>query len=37
MSLAKLTAFERFFDRTTVAVVLALGLALSVGTALVGA
>lgn len=35
MSLAKLTAFERFFDRTAVAVSLFLGLALAAGTALV--
>ena len=37
MSLAQLTAFERFFDRATVAVVLTLGLALSAATAFVGA
>jgi len=37
MSLAKLTAFERLFDRSAVAVTLFLGLALAAGTALVGA
>jgi len=36
MSLAKLTAFERLFDRSTVAVTLFLGLALAAGTAFVG-
>ena len=37
MSLAKLTAFGRFFDRSTVVVTLFLGLALSAATVLVGA
>jgi hypothetical protein len=37
MSLAQLKAVERFFDRTTVAVVLFLGLALSAATVFVGA
>lgn len=37
MSLAKLTAFERLFDRSAVAVTLFLGLAIAAGTALVGA
>ena len=35
MSLAIFTAFERFLDRTSVAVTVALGLALAAGTALV--
>ena len=37
MSLAKLTAVERMFDRAAVAITLFLGLALAAGTALVGA
>jgi hypothetical protein len=37
MSLAKLTAFERLFDRSAVAVTLLLGLAITAGTALIGA
>jgi hypothetical protein len=37
MSLAKLTAVERMFDRASVALTLFLGLALAAGTALVGA
>jgi hypothetical protein len=37
MSLAKLTAFERLFDRSAVFVTLLMGLALTAGTALVGA
>ena len=37
MSLAKLTAIGRLIDRSTVAVTLFLGLALSAATALVGA
>jgi hypothetical protein len=37
MSLAKLTAFERFFDRSTVAITMLLGLAVAAGSALVGA
>ena len=37
MSLAKLTAFERFFDRSATVITLFLGLALAAGTALVGA
>ena len=37
MSLAKLTFVERLFDRSVAALTLALGLALSVGTVLVGA
>ena len=37
MSLAKLTAFERLFDRSAVAVTLFLGLAITAGTALIGA
>jgi hypothetical protein len=37
MSLAKLTAFERLFDRSAVAVTLLLGLAVTAGTALIGA
>ena len=37
MSLAKLTAVERLFDRASVAFTLFLGLALAAGTALVGA
>jgi len=37
MSLAKLTAFERLFDRAAVAVTLLMGAALTAATALVGA
>jgi hypothetical protein len=37
MSLAKLTALERMFDRSAAAITLFLGLALAAGTALVGA
>jgi hypothetical protein len=37
MSLAKLTAFERLFDRSAVAFTLFLGLALAAGTVFVGA
>ncbi len=37
MSLAKLTAFERLFDRSAAAITLFLGLAVVAGTALVGA
>jgi hypothetical protein len=37
MSPSKLVFVERLFDRSVAAVTLALGLALSVGTALVGA
>ncbi len=37
MSLAKITAVERLFDRGAVAFTLFLGLALAAGTALVGA
>jgi hypothetical protein len=37
MSLATLTALERFFDRAVAAVVLGLGLALTAATVLVGA
>jgi hypothetical protein len=37
MSLAKLTALGRLFDRSAVAVTMFLGLALAAGTALVGA
>jgi hypothetical protein len=37
MSLAKLTAFERMFDRSAVVLTLFLGLALAAGTAFVGA
>jgi hypothetical protein len=37
MSLSKLTFVERLFDRSVAALTLALGLALSIGTVLVGA
>jgi hypothetical protein len=37
MSLSKLTFVERLFDRSVAAFTLVLGLALSVGTVLVGA
>ena len=37
MSLAALTAIERLVDRTTVAIIIALGLALAAGTAFIGA
>ena len=36
MTLANLTAFERFFDRTVPAFILALGLALAGAVALIG-
>jgi len=37
MSLATLTAFERLFDRSAVAITMVLGLALAAGTAFIGA
>ena len=37
MSLANLTRFERFFDRTTVSFFLVLGLGAAVATAVLGA
>lgn len=37
MSLAKLTAFGRLFDRSAAAITLLMGLALAAGTAFVGA
>jgi hypothetical protein len=37
MSLAKLTAFGRLFDRSAAAITLFLGLAITAGTAFIGA